>query len=201
MSASVRARARRVRALVLDVDGVLTDAGLYYGAEGESLKRFSARDGFAVKLAQREGIRVAVLSGRVSPPLAARLADLDVDQALVVQGSRDKGAGLRDLCARLGVAPAEVAYMGDDLPDLPALALAGLAASPADGVVEVRERCHVVCAAGAGRGAVRELVELVLAARGRWSAIVEEWAAGEAELAAAPARRRRARGRRDDGST
>lgn len=186
-------RARRVRALVLDVDGVLTDASLFYSSRGESLKRFSARDGFAVKLAQREGIAVAILSGRVSAPLRARLADLGIDERLVVQGSRDKGAGLRTLCDRLGFEPAEVAFMGDDLPDLPALATAGLAACPGDAAPEVRARCHVVCATPAGSGAVRELVELVLTARGRWEAIVAEWASGRAELTAPGSVRPRAR--------
>ena len=188
-----RDRARGVRAIVLDVDGVLTDASLLYSSRGETLKRFSARDGFAIKLAQREGIPVAILSGRVSAPLRARLADLDIGDSIVIQGSRDKGTGLRLLCERLGLEPAEVAFMGDDLPDLPALALAGLAACPADAAREVRERCHVVCSSPAGRGAVRELVELVLVSRGRWDEIVKEWAAGRTELTAAPTPRPRSR--------
>lgn len=179
-TSEVQQRARRIRAVVLDVDGVLTDAGLYYSARGEGLKRFSARDGFAIKVAQREGIVVAILSGRVAPPLRARLADLGIDQAHVIQGSRDKAADLGLLCKRLGISLAEAAFMGDDLPDLPALAVAGLAACPADAAVEVRGRCHVCCAAAAGCGAVRELIELVLAAQGRWERIVAEWVAGTA---------------------
>ena len=194
---TARVRAGRIRAIVLDVDGVLTDASLLYGSKGETLKRFSARDGFAIKLAQHEGIEVAILSGRVSAPLRARLADLGIDERLVIQGSRDKAAGLQALCDRLGLGPAQVAYMGDDLPDLPALALAGLAVCPADGARDVRERCHVVCASPAGHGAVRELVELVLGARGRWDEIVMEWEAGRAELGAAPTTRSRLR--RDHG--
>jgi 3-deoxy-D-manno-octulosonate 8-phosphate phosphatase (KDO 8-P phosphatase) len=176
-------RARRVRAVVLDVDGVLTDAGLYYNARGESLKRFSARDGFAIKAAQHDGLAVAILSGRVAPPLRARLADLGIDEANVIQGSRDKAADLRTLCERLGVQVEAAAFMGDDLPDLPALSLAGLGACPADAVAEVRERCHYVAAASAGRGAVRELIELVLAAQGRWTEIVAAWVAGGASVA------------------
>ena len=179
---AVLERARRVRALVLDVDGVLTDAGLYYSARGESLKRFSARDGFAVKLAQDVGIPVAILSGRVSPPLDARLAALGIEPRLVVQGSSEKGAALRQLCRELGLECGAVAYMGDDLPDLPALAEAGLAACPADAAPDVRERCHLVCAARGGHGAVRELVEVVLAAQGRWERIVADWQAGRATL-------------------
>jgi 3-deoxy-D-manno-octulosonate 8-phosphate phosphatase (KDO 8-P phosphatase) len=175
-------RARRVRAVVLDVDGVLTDASLYYGARGESLKRFSARDGFAIKLAQVEGITIAILSGRLAPPLRSRLADLGIDSALVIQGSRDKASDLGRLAAAMGLAFEELAFMGDDLPDLPALASAGLAACPADAVPEVKQRCHFIAPAPGGNGAVRALVELVLRARGRWDDIVGAWGRGEERL-------------------
>ena len=176
----VLARARAIRALVLDVDGVLTDASLYYGPRGEALKAFSARDGFAIKLAQSEGIFVAVLSGRLSPPLKARLVDLGIGHPLVIEGSRNKRRDLATLARRLKVGLTDVAYVGDDLPDLSALADAGLAACPADAPDEVRSRCHFVCQAGGGRGAVREVVELLLASRGRWEVLVAEWAAGRA---------------------
>lgn len=176
-------RARRVRALALDVDGVLTDASLLYGRDGESLKRFSARDGFGIKVAQMEGLQVAVLSGRVAPPVQARLDDLGIASEAVIQGSLDKGRSLRELAARLGVGLAEIAFMGDDVPDLPALAAVGLAACPADAAVEVQARCHLVTTAAGGRGAVRELVEVVLTARGRWHEIVESWARGEVPAA------------------
>jgi 3-deoxy-D-manno-octulosonate 8-phosphate phosphatase (KDO 8-P phosphatase) len=178
-------RARNIRALVLDVDGVLTDAGLYYGPRGEALKRFSARDGFAIKLAQREGIGIAILSGRIAPPLRARLADLGIAETMVVQGSRDKRGDLLVLARKLGVPVEHVAFMGDDLGDLPALAVAGLAACPADAVAEVRQRCQLVTEASSGRGAVRELIELLLEARGRWDDIVAAWARGESGSASA----------------
>lgn len=174
--------ARRIRAVVLDVDGVLTDATLYYGTRGEALKRFSARDGFAIKLAQREGIAVAVLSGRLAPPLKARLRDLAVPPELVIQGSRRKAPDLARLAQVLRVATDELAMVGDDLPDLPALALAGLSCCPADAAPEVRERCQYVCRAPGGSGAVREVVQLLLEARGRWQQVVGEWERGEAEL-------------------
>ncbi|HUK12876.1 MAG TPA: HAD family hydrolase [Thermoanaerobaculaceae bacterium] len=176
----VLARARKVKALVLDVDGVLTDASLFYGARGEAMKAFSARDGFAVKLAQSEGLRVAILSGRQAPPLKARLRDLGIPRELAVEGSRDKKRDLARLAARLGLRLDEVAYMGDDLPDLPAIADAGLSACPGDATGVVCERCHHVCRAGGGHGAVREMVELILAARGRWDVIVESWSEGTA---------------------
>ena len=119
-------RAMRVKALVLDVDGVLTDASLFYRARGESLKAFSARDGFAIRLAVTEGITVAILSGRLAGPVRPRLSDLGIPREFSVQGSRDKRADVIILADRIGVPVAEVAFMGDDLPDLPALTVVGL---------------------------------------------------------------------------
>jgi len=187
-------RARRIKAIVLDVDGVLTDASLFYGPRGEALKAFSARDGFAVRLAVSEGIPVAILSGRLAGPVKPRLADLGIPAELTVQGSRDKRADVTELGRRLGVPLAEIAFMGDDFPDLPALTRVGLAACPADAAAEVRARCHFVASAHGGRGAVRELVQLLLEARGRWSALVEAWSSGDgpdAFFAAGPGRRGR----------
>ena len=175
-------RARAIKALVLDVDGVLTDASLIYSARGEALKAFSARDGFAIRLAVTEGITVAILSGRLAGPVKPRLSDLGIPRELAVQGSRDKKADIARLATRIGVAVTEVAFMGDDLPDLPALTVVGLAACPADAASEVRERCHFVAGSHGGHGAVRELVELLLVARGRWSEVIEGWAGGTAAL-------------------
>jgi 3-deoxy-D-manno-octulosonate 8-phosphate phosphatase (KDO 8-P phosphatase) len=174
------ARARTVKAMVLDVDGVLTNAGLFYGPRGEAVKVFSARDGFAVKLAQSEGIQVGILSGRLAAPVKARLADLGIPSALVIQGSKDKGADIAKLAGRLGIGLDEVAYMGDDIPDLPALARVGLAACPADASDEARERSQFVSPSPGGSGAVRDLVRLLLQARGRWGQIIEAWADGTA---------------------
>ena len=176
----LRERARAVRAVVLDVDGVLTDAGLVYGSRGETLKVFSARDGFAMKLAQTEGIRFAVLSGRLVAAVRARLADLGIAKELVIQGSRDKRADIQALAERLDLSLGELAYMGDDVPDLPALACVGFAACPADATEEARRLAHFVAEAPGGRGAVRDLVRLLLEARGRWSELMAAWAAGSA---------------------
>jgi 3-deoxy-D-manno-octulosonate 8-phosphate phosphatase (KDO 8-P phosphatase) len=171
-------RARAIRAIVLDVDGVLTDSSLFYGLRGEALKCFSARDGFAMRAAQDEGLWIAILSGRVAPPLRARIADLGILPGFVVEGSRDKGADLRTLAEQLETNIAEVAFMGDDVPDLAALSQVGLAACPADAVDEVRARCHFVSSKRGGEGAVRELIELILTAKDRWSSIVETWSSG-----------------------
>lgn len=178
---SLKELASRIRALVLDVDGVLTDATLFYGPAGEALKRFSARDGFAIKMAQAEGIAVAILSGRVAPPLRARLKDLGIPRGLVIQGSRDKAHDLDALAERLGLSVGQLAYVGDDLPDLAALLRVGLAACPADAAPEVRRRCHFVCGSPGGQGAVREVVELLLGSRGRWDDLVHSWERGRAK--------------------
>lgn len=174
----VARRASKIRALAVDVDGVLTDASLHYGRQGEALKTFSARDGFGIKAAQLEGLAVAVLSGRVAPPLTARLADLGIPAQLVIQGSLDKGRDIVKLAKLLELDLEEVAFVGDDIPDLPALAAVGLAVCPADAVPEVRASCQVVTGAPGGRGVVREAVELILRAQGRWDALVERWRSG-----------------------
>ena len=174
------ARARKIKALVLDVDGVLTDASLFYSSRGEALKAFSARDGFAIRLAVTEGIPVAILSGRLAGPVKPRLRDLGIPPELTVQGSRDKRADISSLADRLGLSLAEIAFMGDDFPDLPALTRVGLAACPSDAAIEVRERCHFVASSPGGRGAVRELVKVLLGASGRWSKVIEAWADGKA---------------------
>ncbi|MBP1621151.1 MAG: 3-deoxy-D-manno-octulosonate 8-phosphate phosphatase [Acidobacteria bacterium] len=188
-STEVDRRARAVRAIVLDVDGVLTDARLYYGPRGEALKAFLARDGFAIKLAQREGLVVGLLSGRVAAPVRARCRDLGIPARLVIQGSSEKAGDLKRLARRLGLELAEIAFVGDDLPDLPALVLAGLAACPADATAEVIARCHYVCAAPGGRGAVREVITRVLEAQGRWQRCVEAAVSGTLRVAASDSRR------------
>jgi len=159
-------RAARVRLLVLDVDGVLTDGGLYYGPAGEEIKRFDVHDGLALAAARQAGLAIALISGRRSAAVARRAAELGI--AEVHQGVRDKAAVLDDLIARLGFAPAELAVMGDDLPDLPLMLRAGLALAPRNAVAEVRRAAHWVSRRAGGGGAVREAVELLLGARRAW---------------------------------
>lgn len=171
----VAKRARGVKALILDVDGVLTDATLIYGPRGEALKRFSVRDGFAIKLIQSLGIPVGILSGRLAPPLKARLADLSIASEFTIQGSRNKGHDIELLAERLKVSMKALCFVGDDLPDLPAVMRVGFAACPADAVPEVRDRCHLVTKANGGQGAVREVIEELLKARGQWASIVSGW--------------------------
>jgi 3-deoxy-D-manno-octulosonate 8-phosphate phosphatase (KDO 8-P phosphatase) len=152
--------------LVLDVDGVLTDGGVLYTPSGEETKRFFVRDGLAVGAAQQAGLAIAVISGRASAAVTRRLAELGI--AEVRQGVSDKAAALAELTERLGLGSAEVAVMGDDLPDLPLMRRAGLALAPSNAVPEVRQAAHWVSRRRGGEGAVREAVELLLKARGAW---------------------------------
>lgn len=156
--------ARRLRLLALDVDGVLTDGRIVYGNDGEELKAFSIKDGLGIKLAQRAGLQVAIITGRSSGIVARRAAELGID--LVVQGREDKLVALQELCASLGITPGECAYMGDDLPDLAAIRAAGLGLTVSDAAAPVLEAADWVSARAGGEGAVREACELILAARG-----------------------------------
>lgn len=160
------ARAARIRLLVLDVDGVLTDGGLLYGASGEEWKRFDVQDGLALAVAQRAGLTLAVISGRASPTVTRRMQELAVSE--VHQGVADKLAVFEALLTRVGVLPAEVAVMGDDLPDLPMMKRAALALAPANAVREVRRAAHWVSRRSGGGGAVREAIEMLLVARKAW---------------------------------
>ncbi len=160
------ARAARVRLLVLDVDGVLTDGGLLYGAAGEEIKRFDVHDGWALVAARRAGLAVCVISGRASAAVTRRMAELGITE--VHQGIVDKPGRLREIVARLGLAPSEVAVMGDDLPDMPLLRSAGLALAPANAVPEVRQAAHWVTRRPGGHGAAREAIEMILKARKAW---------------------------------
>ncbi|SPE25705.1 3-deoxy-D-manno-octulosonate 8-phosphate phosphatase [Burkholderiales bacterium] len=169
-SALVR-RAARVRLVGLDVDGVLTDGRLYFGARGEALKAFDVRDGLGIRLLRDAGIDVAVVTGRSSRIVAARARDLGIDK--VMQGQRDKRACLQRLLAQAGVSEGECAYMGDDWPDLPVLTAVGLAATVADAPEEVKRRVHWVAPSPGGRGAVRDLARLVLRAQGRFDALLQ----------------------------
>ena len=159
-------RVGRIRLLVLDVDGVLTDGGLYYGPTGEEIKRFHVQDGLAIAAARQAGVQVAVISGRASASVTRRMAELGVVE--VHQGVEDKAAALASLMTRLGLAPLQVAVMGDDLMDLPLMRQVGLALAPANAVSEVRKAAHWISRRRGGDGAVREAIEHLLRARRAW---------------------------------
>lgn len=156
-------RLRRVRLIITDVDGVLTDGGLYYGPDGECLKRFCAQDGFGIIQLQKAGIRVAALSGRDCPALRCRLADLGI--TLFRLGSVEKRTACRDLQQEADVSPEESLFLGDDLPDLDGFTCCGLGIAVANARDQVREAAHLVLKTCGGQGAFRELADKLLRAR------------------------------------
>ncbi len=160
---ALRAAAARVRLLVLDVDGVLTDGRLAYDAEGRESKSFHVRDGYGMQQLMAAGVTVAVISGRRSPAAAARLAELRVPHVFL--GRNDKRDVFDQLLNELGIPASEVACVGDDVTDLGIMALAGLGITVADAHPEVLRTADWVTAAGGGRGAVREICDLLLASR------------------------------------
>jgi 3-deoxy-D-manno-octulosonate 8-phosphate phosphatase (KDO 8-P phosphatase) len=170
---SLQAKATGIRLLLLDVDGVLTDGAVVMHADGSESKGFHIRDGAAIVWAQRVGLTVGLLSARSSGATAHRAAQLAV--RIVAQGVASKLTAYEQILREARVDDSAVAYMGDDLLDLPVLARVGLSAAPADAAPEVRARVDWVSAAGGGRGAVRELVELVLRAQQRWDDVVQQY--------------------------
>ncbi len=160
---TVRARAARIRLLVLDVDGVLTDGTLHYDGEGRETKRFHVRDGYGLKALLRSGVDIAVISGRRSRATETRLSELGIRHTRL--GCDDKRAALAGFCTSLDVPLDAVACVGDDVPDLPLLAAAGLAIAVADAHPEVLGAAHWQTRLGGGEGAVREVCDLLLEAR------------------------------------
>jgi len=164
LTAEVAVRARRVRLLLFDVDGVLTDGTILLGS-GVELKSFHVRDGLGLQRLMGAGIEVAVISGRRSAAVARRMAELGVHH--VFQGVEDKLAVLERLRSSLGLEKREIAVVGDDLPDLPPMRAAGLAIAVADAQAEVKAAAHWVTETAGGRGAVREVADRLLAVRSR----------------------------------
>ncbi len=160
----IQALARSVELLVLDVDGVLTDGRLYYSGSGEELKAFDIQDGLGIKLLQAAGVRVAVVTGRRSHAVERRARELGIER--VVQGAEDKLAAWTELLAAHGLAAQQSACIGDDLPDLPVIRHCGLGIAVPDAPALVRQHARYVTARRGGRGAVREVCELILDARG-----------------------------------
>jgi 3-deoxy-D-manno-octulosonate 8-phosphate phosphatase (KDO 8-P phosphatase) len=163
--ATERRRFGAVRLLVMDVDGVLTDGGIYYTERGDEVKRFDVRDGQGLVLLRQAGVLTAVITRRRSEIVERRADELGIVE--VHQGAADKRAVLESLLARRGLAAAETAYVGDDVGDLPAMKLVGLPIAVADAVPVVRRQAVYVTRARPGHGAVRELCDLILAARPR----------------------------------
>lgn len=166
--AEVQARARAVRLMVFDVDGILTDGSLWYGPHGEAVKSFHALDGHGLRLLREQGIRVAWVSGRKSTITARRAAELGISPAL--QGVHDKIGALEELAREAGLGLHETGYMGDDIIDLPALQRCGFAVSVPNAPFYIRQAAHWITERPGGDGAVRECCDLILAAQGRLGA-------------------------------
>lgn len=166
-------KAQNVRVIFFDVDGVLTDGGLYFSAEGETIKRFSTLDGHGLKMLQQAGITPAVVTGRDSAPLRARLTALGIVHARF--GTEDKAPAAESILQALGLSWSQAAAMGDDWPDLPMLQRAALACAPANAQVEIKHRADYVCQQIGGQGAVREVCDLLLTACGRYEGLLQAY--------------------------
>ena len=164
----INTRAANIKLVAFDIDGVMTDGGLHYTDDGHELKTFNVQDGLGVVLLRRSGIKVAIITGRTSNVVSCRAKDLGVEH--VFHGVGDKGAVSGQLLEQLGLQWSELAFMGDDLIDLPAMTRCGLAIVPANARQIVKERAHMVTEAGGGKGAVREAIEFILAAQGKLDA-------------------------------
>ena len=180
--------ARSIRLVGLDVDGVMTDGGIYLGAaDGRAveLKRYEIQDGLGIHFMQQAGLRVAIITGRVSESVRLRALELDVED--VAQDSRArKLPAFLSMLDRHGIAPSEAAFVGDDFPDLAVLRLVGLPVAVGNAVPEIRAACSVHLTRHGGRGAVRELAELLLKARGEWEQVTEAYVQERSLPAGAP---------------
>jgi 3-deoxy-D-manno-octulosonate 8-phosphate phosphatase (KDO 8-P phosphatase) len=173
LPADVLARAAKIRLAAFDVDGTLTDGCLWYSESGHETKVFHVHDGLGLKRLQAHGIHVAIISARISHPLALRAEELDITH--VYQGQHDKRECLRQILEALKLQPEQAAFVGDDLPDLPAMNTCGLAVAVANAHPWVAERSHWQTQLGGGKGAVREVCDLILHAQGKTAAEQEHW--------------------------
>lgn len=169
----LRERAAGIKLIVFDVDGVLTDGKIIIGTSGELFKSFDAHDGLGISLLRLAGIKTAVITGRNSQIVSLRSVELKIDE--VYQGATNKLEALRDLQKKYAVDLNEIAYVGDDLMDIPVLESVGLACAVNNAVKEVKEAAHYIATKGGGNGAVRQIAELILTAKGKWAGIIASY--------------------------
>ena len=170
---TLTASLQKIKLLALDVDGVLTDGTIYISPAGEVFKGFNAKDGMGISCALRNNLQIAVITGRQSPIVERRCEELGIK--LFMQGVKDKRLALQKMAQELGLAREEIAYMGDDLNDIPAFKASGLNFVPADGSIEVLAVADIITKAKGGRGAVREAITMILAAQDNWEQIVNSY--------------------------
>jgi len=172
-SKNFRKKIQRIRVLLLDVDGVLTDGTIIYNGDGQEMKAFNIRDGAAIKWLQRAGLEVAILSGRNSAPVLVRAKELGIEK--VIQSAYDKLPAFDKFLSESGCQADEVAYIGDDFHDLPVLKRAGFSACPADAVSEVKKSVDYVCRSKGGNGVIREVAEMILKSQKKWQNILKRY--------------------------
>jgi YrbI family 3-deoxy-D-manno-octulosonate 8-phosphate phosphatase len=166
-------RCQPIELILCDVDGVLTDGGIIVNNQGIETKRFHVRDGMGIKLWQKAGYRFGVITVRSSHIVKTRVAELGIE--IIRQGADDKLATAKEIMQGLGLAPRQVCYIGDDLPDLPVVCTVGLGVAVADACTELCSRAHLVTRSAGGTGAVREVVETILKAQRRWDDVVQSY--------------------------
>ncbi|MEA3223010.1 MAG: HAD-IIIA family hydrolase [Thermodesulfobacteriota bacterium] len=164
---------KKIKALILDADGVLTDSRIYITDTGMEIKAFNAKDGHGIKMIMRAGIHVAIITGRKSKALQYRAKELGIKH--VIENSKDKKKALKKIAAKLGIDTSEIAYMGDDLVDLPAMAICGLTIAPSDAVDMVRKKVNIVTDNPGGRGSVRQAIEYILKSQDLYDKIMEHY--------------------------
>jgi 3-deoxy-D-manno-octulosonate 8-phosphate phosphatase (KDO 8-P phosphatase) len=172
-SSDVQQRAARIKLLLMDCDGVLTDGRIWIFENGEEQKGFHTRDGLGIDLWHRAGLKSGIISGRTSSAVERRAQTLGM--TFIYQGCEDKRKAFANTVAEAGLTNAEVAFVGDDLNDIPLMLQSGLGVAVADAALEVREHAHYVTNALGGYGAIREVVELILKAQGRWKDLVKQY--------------------------
>lgn len=161
---------KQIQMVLLDVDGVLTAGEIIYSDNGDQVKIFNVKDGIGIRLLKEAGLQVGIITGRQGKALRHRCLNLGID--LVFDGIKDKTKALEEVTQRTGVAPSAIAYVGDDLPDIPVMKIVGLAVAVADAHELVKECAHFVTKAPGGRGAVREISEAILKAQDRWDELI-----------------------------
>ena len=166
-------KAKKLKLLILDVDGVLTDGKLFFDNQGNEYKSFHARDGHGIKLLRQTGVEVAVISGRKSNSVALRMKNLGIE--LVYQGHEDKRAAFNEIIAKLGITPEQAAHIGDDLLDLPIMTRVGLAIAVADANFAVKQRADWCTTLPGGYGAVREVCDFIMQAQGRFDEVLSAY--------------------------
>lgn len=169
----LKARAVKIKLVIFDVDGVLTSGSLFYGDDGQEYKAFHSRDGHGMKMLQKSGVEIGIITGRTSEVVKHRVKNLSIKH--VYQGQLEKLPAFNSLLDKLKLLPEEVAYVGDDVVDLPIMIRVGLAVTVSDGHALAKKHAHWITEKAGGHGAAREICEFIMQAQGTWDALVQEY--------------------------